>query len=519
MDEEYNLGWARCFASGEWPSPFDALRGEPYFRAPLYSYFVAGLLLLFQGDTLLVRGFQMLLGAISCALAYALATRCFGRRTGVVTGMLCAVYWVLIYFDGEFLLPVLLVFLLLSAFNLVHAAITRRNAWLAGAGGLTFGLYAITRPNILLFLPLLVVWTWLLGRRWPRRLAWAFLAAMVCGASLPPAVVTLRNRIVGHDWVLIASQGGMNFFIGNNPESNGMQAIVPGTRSTWWGGYEDVVSIAEEARGRRLRPSEVSSYWYGRGFAYIREHPGEWLRLLGQKVLAWIGDVEVPNNEAYGVRRREYRALSIPLGFGVLFAGFLVSLPSQLRMARRARGGGDPEEAARGALVVLMLQFLLAYTLSFLAFFVTGRYRVALVPILAMGAAMTGVQVFDAFRRREILRGAASVVAVALLALLLHADVLEVRASAESFAAYNRAVEQLDLGKLDEGIATLERLMDSDTVYEPEFYGTLIRAYDRRGRPQDRSEIALVAEYALQFYPANPDLLWWAASARRTRHE
>lgn len=513
MDEDYNLGWARCLATGEWPSPFDAIRGEVYFRAPLYSYFVAGLLALFRGDTLLVRAFQMLLGSVSCVLAYALATRCYGRVVGAVTGALCAAYWVLIYFDGEFLLPVLLVFLLISAILLLHAAITRRSAWLGGTGGLAFGLYAITRPNILLFFPVLFVWTWRIERAWPRRSAWALLAAVTAGALLPPIAVTLRNRIVGHDWVVIASQGGMNFYIGNNAESNGIQAIIPGTRSTWWGGYQDVVAIAEKAEGRSLRPSEVSDYWYRRGFAYIREHPGGWLRLLGRKMLAWIGDAEIPNNEAYSIRRREYRSLFLPLGFGVLFAGFLVSLPFQVRMARGPRAGENGAEAARRALIALVLLFLAAYTLSFLAFFVTGRYRVAIVPLVGMGAALTAVHVVDALRRRDARRGLPPIAIAALLAVLLHVDVLGVRSSAESFASYNRAVEKLDLGKLDEGIAALERLMESDTVYEPEFYGTMIRAYDRRGRPEDRSEMALVAEFALQFYPDNPDLLWSAACA------
>ena len=48
--------------------------------------------------------------------------------------------------------------------------------------------------------------------------------------------ITIRNCAVGGDAVLIASQGGVNFYIGNNPDSDGRTAIVPGTPGDWWGG-------------------------------------------------------------------------------------------------------------------------------------------------------------------------------------------------------------------------------------------------------------------------------------------
>ena len=43
--------------------------------------------------------------------------------------------------------------------------------------------------------------------------------------------VTVRNYVVDRDLVLISYKSGIAFYIGNNPLSDGMTAIVPGTNS------------------------------------------------------------------------------------------------------------------------------------------------------------------------------------------------------------------------------------------------------------------------------------------------
>ena len=73
--------------------------------------------------------------------------------------------------------------------------------------------------------------------------------------------ISAYNRIVGEDWVLIASQAGVNLWIGNNPESDGSTAIVPGTRGGWWEGYHDSIALAEAEAGRTLSASGVSRHY------------------------------------------------------------------------------------------------------------------------------------------------------------------------------------------------------------------------------------------------------------------
>jgi 4-amino-4-deoxy-L-arabinose transferase-like glycosyltransferase len=519
MDEEYHLEWARSLETGVWNQPYSALREEPYFRAPLYPYFLAGLLAISGGSTAAVRIIQIILGSVSCVLAYGIGAKVFGQRIGLLAGLICSLYWVLAYFDSQLLLPVLLVFLVLAGVFALVVAGERRDRLLAGLGGLALGLYSITRPNILVFFPFLIWWAVALTRREGVAIGRWFAVLLVAGLVLPPAFITVRNRVVGHDWVLVASQGGVNFYIGNNPQSNGLQAVVPGTRQTWWGGYEDTRAIAEEAAGHPLKPSEISDYWFRRAFEYIKTDPSGWARLTLRKAAAYVGNVELPNNEPYETYRPEYLSLrTVPLGFGLVFGLFLVSLPLQLRLRRRARAYNEPSGMIRADFIGLMLALVAVYSLSVIAFFVTGRYRVPMVPFFAIGASVALVGIYDMLRRRAFVGAALTLAVAAALTALLSIDYLGTRRATGGFAALTMAQDRLDTGDVDGAVAALEKLRQEGSVKAPEVALTLVRAYARRGAPEDRDAAFRVAEEALREYPDEPELLWYSALGYASRH-
>lgn len=508
MDQEYHLEWARSLYSGLWPPPYDALRGAAYFRAPFYPHFLAGVFRLFGPHALAAQIVQIVIGSISCALAYAIGAKVFGRRTGLAAGLLCALYWVLVYFDGELLLPVLQVFLLLCGTLAIFAAVERGSRVLAGLAGLALGLYAITRADILTFLPVALLWLAHAAKGMQPRLRLALALLFAIGALAPPAAVTLRNRIAGGDWVLVASQGGVNFYIGNNPLSNGMQAVVPGTCESWWGGREDTIRIAEEAVGRSLRPSEVSGYWYRRAFAYIAAQPGHWLRLTGRKALAMIMDPEIPNNEPYEARRGRYLILrSVPLSFAVLFALFLLYLPAMLRPRGVPALGLPPRPVLRQRFVAFLLLFLLVYALSVIAFFVTGRFRVPLMPFIIMGASATMVWLWDLLRSGGIGRALVVAAAGAALIMALRTDPLEVRASTRGFALLSDAQDLLEEGRYGRAVPLLERIHAERLVRAPQLYHSLVRAYQGRQGPGDRAALERTVQEGLRVHPEDLLLL------------
>ena len=509
MDPEYNLEWARGMATGVWNPPYDTLREGPFFRAPLYSMFLAAIWGVFGEKLWIFRSFQAVLGSFSCVLVFLLAKRLYDQRVGILAGLLCACYWVLIYFDSQFLFPVLLVFLVLAGFLALIWSLEQKNMMFGAISGLFFGLFAITRPNILVFFPFLALWgLWAWPGTFKKQILFAFWLAF--GAGLPPLAATVYNGVVGDDWVLVASQGGVNFYIGNNPQSNGMQAVVPGTRASWWGGREDTIAIAEQAAGRLLKPSEVSSYWYAKSLDYIREQPVEWLKLTLRKAIAMFGDVEIPNNAPYQARRGEFFTLSaIPLGFAAIFALFLVSTPWILPK----KSDFEAQNTAR-SVILLILVFLATYSASIIAFFVTGRYRMPLVPFFAMGAAVGIVRAHDFIRARQW-RSTTALVAVFLLLFgVLKMDFFKIREQTAEFTRLTIAQDHMQLGEWDEAIQQLEAIRQTRRLSMVEVYISLARAYLHRGSPNDAAAILAVAEEGLQLHPSTPELLWYAAVGR-----
>jgi hypothetical protein len=67
--------------------------------------------------------------------------------------------------------------------------------------------------------------------------------------------VLVRNYVVGGDLVPVASQGGLNFYLGNHEGADGRAALAPEFRATWSGGLEDSKRLAEKAEGLRRSPA------------------------------------------------------------------------------------------------------------------------------------------------------------------------------------------------------------------------------------------------------------------------
>ena len=254
VDPEYHDIWAMEIASG------DLSRGEPFFRAPLYPYFLGAVYAVFGHDFFLSRVVQALIDAYTTVLIFLLGTIVFSRRVGIISGFTAACAWMLIYFEAEFLIPVILIPLdlgLLLYLIKANESDRRLHWWLAG---LLFGLSMIARPNIGIIIPILV---WLFLQKADLRKFFIRMGFFALGSIIPILPVTLHNVYNG-EFVLIATQGGVNFYIGNNEKSDGSAAVFPGLGNIWR--LEDTVAKAEADAGRKLSDSEVSGYYYKKGF-------------------------------------------------------------------------------------------------------------------------------------------------------------------------------------------------------------------------------------------------------------
>ena len=458
MDAGYHDEWARAIAAGR------SFVDGPYFRAPLYPWFLGVLYRITHVNYLAVRMVQAVLGALSCGLVYLIGRRLMPRVAAAGAAIACALYWTLVYFDAELLIPVVAVFLDLLLILLMVRVAQRRRVADCVMGGLVLGCSALARPNILLFAPVLVIWMGLLPPR--RRAGLAAAGAFAVAAGLVILPVTAYNISRG-DRVLISSQAGVNFFIGNNAEADGMRVHVPGLRPSIREIYEGTTRIAEEHAHRSLKPSEVSRFYFGEAFDWMRHHPRQAVGLMLRKLRYFWSRSEILNNKNIYFLTDRYTPIirCLPVGFWLVGPLGLMGMVAAMRSPR----------------MLPLWGFVLVYMISVVLFFVTARFRVPVVAVLALLAAYGVHRAVAAVRERNWPR-----VAV-LSAVLVPAVVLVAQPAQDRNKRTLAEVALVDLskalykkGRTDEAITLLTEATDSNPHYAEALYSLGV-AYTNKG--------------------------------------
>ena len=249
---------------------------------PLYIFFLAGLYTLF-GHPAPVRVVQAVLGAASCVLLYATGRKMFNPATGLIAAVLLSMSPVLVYIGGLHLtenlfLPLLLLFLWLSTY------VAERPTTISIAGlGVLLGLAALTRAAFSAFLPFVLIWgVSLWGVRNPLAYRVYGLAALCAGLVIMPW--TVRNFVALGAVVPVQSNSGMMFWAGNNPHAAGGW-IWPGSE-TWTDGSPPDDGMYG---WRGLTVAQDNQRYMRAAVSWIREHPRDYLALLGRKLVRLYG--------------------------------------------------------------------------------------------------------------------------------------------------------------------------------------------------------------------------------------
>lgn len=371
MDMAYHHAWAQAIADGR------SFVDGPYFRAPLYPW-VLGVIYTLLGDgPWAARVIQILMGSLSAVLVFLLGNRIFSRRTGLIAGLGMALYGPIIWFDGQLLVTTLALFLNLASLYLIVPSFSKPSTKKLAAGGLLLGLSAIARPTILLFSFLLGLY--LLFRFLKRRkVSLAQVAVYAVAVILPILPVTIHNYAASGEFTLVGTYSGMNLYIGNHRNADGVTAEMPEARHSWWGMMEDSKQMAEAAAGHSLSDAEQSSYWTGRALDEIAAGPFGWLGRLGRKALLLCWGEELSNNVELYFFAHKTTALKLLLWkVGIRFPWGVVLPLAVLGFAIVWQ--------RRPEFTVLML-YIIGVAIPLLLFFVTARYRVPLVPVLLLFA-------------------------------------------------------------------------------------------------------------------------------------
>ena len=408
LDTTAYVDLAKQVLDGNW-----GLGPGVYYVSPFYIYFLAAGLAVLKSFTA-VRVLQILLGTGSVAFLFFTARTWFGERAAWIAAALAALTGLFTFYEvlilqasvDAFLTSAALYFLTRGLLNVppkggsyraeeisdrpsgrasnpVASAFRRnipfrRNLFFAGT---LFGLQTLNRPNIMLAalgiaLVMLIV---------TRRAAPA--AVLVAGLALGLSPAAVRNAVVAHEWSVVSSHGGLNFYIGNRETATGFYMPVPGIKQTIAGQEKDARTVASRALGRPVTDAEASDYFFGLSRAWMTAHPGDALALFAKKLYYTFNAAHVPLPHSY-----PFYAYDVPTALRFYIVGpwllvplGLVGLALGLRPPS-PRGGFGATGEIPDRVYLVWVSFVPAYAAAVALFFVAERYRLPLLVPLCAGA-------------------------------------------------------------------------------------------------------------------------------------
>lgn len=440
---------------------------------------------------------QLLLAALALVVAHRSFVRLWGRQTGRLTTILLLACPALSFYENKYLsasLGVACNVFVFAAFVMLLRAEDRRGSWWrAGLLGVASGLAILARPNMLLALPftLLAVLALQPGRGFERaRAALPGVVGFVLGLLLALAPMAARNLIVtGHPDIQPIHGGGTSFYIGNNPEANGLwndAGMLSARLGTERSELVEQLGIDAEldAHGQARA---IGDALYRRAFTWIREHPGDWLRVELRKLWFTIGNQQLTQDYDWlGERELIPWAHRIALPFAVVLA---LALLGGVVVWRR------PVEASaiaqKRALAWWIGGQLVAVLVANLLFFTSAQHRLPLIVplvILAGPGALAVIEQIHA-RQRSIALGwwIAAVVLVGQ-GMWPRLD----RTTPHPVHYYNLAVVQDEIGEPLAALRSLDRAIDlrpNQPIFHGERAHLRLRVGDLDGAERDLDEV------------------------------
>jgi len=426
VDEETYVGIGRALADGHPTDP------GAWFQPPGLGYALAVVFRIFGPGLMAPRLVQAVVSTASCALAFLVARRLFSARVALAAAAICAVHGVLVFESYELLPPTWMLAADLGALWLLLRAGNERTPKSALLAGVGFGVAAVFGPTVLPFV--------LFAAAWLRRPA--LVGALALGVALPIAPVTWGNWQRGHEVVLVSANGGVNFYIGNNERYGDALAIRPGEH---WMALQD-----EPKRVGIFEPGARSGWFYEQGRAFWREHPASAIWLTMRKLYLFFDGPEIPRDtDIYAMRGDSPLLRVLVTGPPWLPDGLLVPLA----LVGAVVCWGDRRRLVPAYAFVAMQALVVA------AFFVTSRYRVPSLPVLAMFACAGVERVASASRGQRAMAAAG----FAALAVALN---VATRESSTSFAAeldfYRGVASQRHLRQPEQAIEYFRRAAAED---------------------------------------------------------
>lgn len=363
-DEQYYDGLAQALAAGEGYTS----GGVPTAYWPVgYPALLAIFYKLFGHNFLPVLIFQSLLGAATAAALVPLGREFGSGAAGRAAGLIVALAPNQLAYAAR-LFPAVV-----SAFALVAIALLvlkTRGFRGAACAGVVTGVAALVAPVMLVSVPAALVADSFRRLKFPTVVARAAVLAAVAAAVVAPW--TYRNWRVFGEFVPISTNGGVNLWIGNNPNATGAYNYPTSRINPLF------MTEGELARDR-----------LGREFSwYFMKHNTEQFLLLAIPKFAYTYGADISAFQYGDIARgvdsvasaKRFPARLAQCYYAVLWVGFVLGLIKTRRWIFR---GGRTSKIPLAALLV----WPAALTSVYIVFFGGGRFHFPMLPFMAVVAA------------------------------------------------------------------------------------------------------------------------------------
>src|ERR1041385_3871033 len=284
-DMQFYDSWAKQMLHGHWTDH------QAFYGLPLYPFLLAVLYRTFGYSPFVPGLFQACLDAGTAAVIYKITVRLLtgdansSRERANFAGILAAAGWCFFVPEQAYSAILMPTAAATFVFWLLVWQIIRTEAPPSPrrccAYGLLLGFAAMGVAAILFLVPLFIAAIFVRQTKMAGRAHAATL--LIVGVIVGTAPCWIHNCFVARDPVFLSAHGGINFWLGNNPEATGYPRF-PGLHAGQGQMLRDSIDQAEASAGRSLKRSEVSRYWSAKARDYITANPGPWLKLLARKV-------------------------------------------------------------------------------------------------------------------------------------------------------------------------------------------------------------------------------------------
>jgi hypothetical protein len=253
--------------------------------------------------------------------------------------------------------------------------------------------------------------------------------------------------------------------------------------------------IAKFSLGKELKTSEVSRFWFNKGWDFIFRYPKTYLKLLFRKITFLFSPQEIIHDQEYQlisekIKVFKFLLLDLRLILPLAFFGMVLSFKKSKETA-------------------LLYIILITLSLSIVLFYVVTRYRISLVPFLAIFASFGTVSLMEAAQSKRYPRLICFAVVLMIIFLLFNHKIIFAKLTGRPSEDINSFDDRMNKVFLYEKKADFQKAMQELKIAEqlhPNRDSRISMAYGHiYYKKHDLKKAEEKFKEAIQAFPINVD--------------